>query len=238
MIEFGHGTHPGIRRATNEDTYCADSGLGLFLVADGMGGHLHGMVAAALARDHVGAALRAGESLEAAIRGADRAIISQQHADDGMLPMGTTLVALHVHGATFEAAWVGDSRLYLYHDRLRQLSHDQSLVQDLVDHGVLDAHEARGNPHRNVLTQALGVTSPDDLRVDSLSGTLVPGMRFLLCSDGLSEHVGEPTLERYLARDDLAAQELSDALLLEALDAGGHDNVTALVLRCHPDRVC
>lgn len=238
MIEFGHGTHPGLRRAINEDTYCADSGLGLFLVADGMGGHLHGMRASALARDSVCAALRAGESLESAVRICDRAIIAQQEDSDSMMPMGTTLVALHIRDQTFEAAWVGDSRLYLYHDGLRQLSHDQSLVQDLVDHGVLDAHEARGNPHRNVLTQALGVTSPDDLRIESITGTLTPGMHFVLCSDGLSEHVDDPALERCLARDDMAAQELADVLLLQALDAGGHDNVTVMVLRCHADQAC
>src|SRR5699024_7027846 len=174
MIEFGHGTHPGLRRAINEDTYCADPGLGLFLVADGMGGHVHGMRASALARDSMCAALRSGQPLETAVRMADRAIIARHDSRDGMLPMGTTLVALHIRNQTFEAAWVGDSRLYLYHDGLRQLSHDQSLVQDLVDHGVLDMHEAHGNPHRNVLTQALGVTAPDDLRIDSVTGTLAP----------------------------------------------------------------
>jgi len=236
MIEFGHGTHPGLRRKVNEDTYYADPALGLFLVADGMGGHAHGKRAASLARDHVTAMVHAGQPLEAAIRAADRAILAQPGDNRGALPMGTTLAALRIRGTDFEAAWVGDSRIYLYRDgRLHQLSHDQSLVQDLVDHGVLEACEASSSPHRNVLTQALGVTAPQDLQIGTVSGNITPDMRFLLCSDGLTEHVNDDALTATVARGDLAAQEMVDLLLLQALDAGGHDNVTAMVLRCHAD---
>lgn len=236
MIEFGHGTHPGLRRKVNEDTYYADPTLGLFLVADGMGGHAHGKRAAALARDHVTAVVLAGQTLETAIRAADRAILAQPDDIRGTLPMGTTLAALRIRGTTFEAAWVGDSRIYLHQSRrLHQLSHDQSLVQDLVDHGVLDACEAVTSPHRNVLTQALGVTAPDDLQIGMVSGSITPDMRFLLCSDGLTEHVHDNALTATVARADIAAQEMVDLLLLQALDAGGHDNVTAMVLRCHAD---
>lgn len=234
MIEFGHGTHPGLRRKVNEDTYYADPALGLFLVADGMGGHAHGKRAAALARDSVTKAVREKQSLEAAIRAANRIITNQPDDTRGMLPMGTTLAALRIDGGTFEAAWVGDSRIYLHRNgRLHQLSHDQSLVQDLVDHGVLDASEAPANPRRNVLTQALGVTTPDDLRIETASGNIASGMRFVLCSDGLTEHVRDDAIGTAVARTDVAAQEMVDLLLLQALDAGGHDNVTVMVLHCH-----
>lgn len=232
MIECGHITHCGLHRATNEDAYAVCPETGLYLVADGMGGHAHGARAAAIARDTVSRATSDGHTLEAAVRAANHALLAAPEQRDGQLPMGTTLAALRIHADSFEAAWIGDSRIYLYHDRLRQLSHDHSVVQDMVDNGTLSASEARGNRQRNLLTQALGITAHDDLRIEHVNGPLAPGMRFVLCSDGLVEHVTDSALERTLARDDLAAQELCEHLLLQALDGGGHDNVTALVLRC------
>jgi protein phosphatase len=236
MIEFGHGTHRGLRRKVNEDTYHADSARGLFLVADGMGGHAHGMHAAALARDTVTAKVRAGEPLVAAIRAAGATVSAQPRDTAARLPMGTTLVAVHIRGRAFTAAWVGDSRIYVCQDnRLHQLSHDQSLVQELVDRGVLDAEDAPGNPRRNVLTQALGVTRPEELHIDAVNGRIAHGMRFLLCSDGLTEHVRDDALAATLVRTDIAAQEMVDLLILQALDRGGDDNVTALVVSSHAD---
>lgn len=233
MIEFGHGTHAGLRRRHNEDTYCADAALGLFLVADGMGGHADGERAAAIARDCIADQVRDAQALPAAIRAAGQRIIDARDGRADTLPMGTTAAALRIRGGGFEAAWVGDSRIYLVQDRqLRQLSHDQSVVQELVDRGVLDAREASSDPHRNVLTQALGVTAPDRLRIGSASGHVLPDMSFLLCTDGLTEDVPDATLARIMLRDDIAAQEAADHLLLAALDAGGHDNVTAIVIRC------
>lgn len=235
MIEFGHGTHAGLRRKRNEDTYCADVAAGLFLVADGMGGHAHGERASALARDRVTTRVRQGQTLAPAIRDANQHLIQHRSDAGSAFPMGTTMAALRIRNAGFEAAWVGDSRIYLVQDdSLQQLSHDQSRVQELVDRGVLDEQEASEDPHRSVLTQALGVTAPTALRVETVSGQLKPNMRFLLCSDGLTEDVPTQTLARIMTRDDIAAQEAVDQLLLAALDAGGHDNVTAIVIRCRP----
>ncbi|HET7358613.1 MAG TPA: protein phosphatase 2C domain-containing protein [Rhodanobacteraceae bacterium] len=231
MIEFGHGTHAGLRRKRNEDTYYADAGIGLFLVADGMGGHSHGELAAALARDGIVEDVGAGASLEHAIRRADERIIGQRQDAAERLPMGTTIAALRMDGDTFDVAWVGDSRIYLWQDGLRRLSHDHSLVQELVERGVVDEAQAREHPRRNVVTQALGVTAPDELRIEGVRGRLEPGMRFLLCSDGLTDAVDETAMAAIVARDDLAAQESVDHLLLAALDGGGHDNVTAILVR-------
>src|SRR5690606_13823742 len=116
MIEFGHLTHVGLRRELNEDTYYGDSELGLWLVADGMGGHEYGEVASALAREAIVREVRRGAPLEQAIRTADEDIIhaSQQRGD--ALPMGTTVVAARIAGRRFEVAWVGDSRVYLWRD--------------------------------------------------------------------------------------------------------------------------
>jgi protein phosphatase len=231
MIEFGHGTHVGLRRRRNEDTYYADATLGLFLVADGMGGHSHGELAAALARDGIVEDVGRGLSLEQAIRHADERIIARRHEASGRLPMGTTIAALRVEGGQFEVAWVGDSRIYLYHDGLRRLSHDHSFVQQLIERGVIDEDQARAHPQRNVVTQALGVTAPEELRIESVRGRMEPGMRFLLCSDGLTDEIDETSMAAVVARDDLAAQESVEHLLLAALAGGGHDNVTAILVR-------
>ncbi len=233
MIEFGHGTHPGLHRRLNEDTCYADPSLGLFLVSDGMGGHAHGERAAALARDTVVEQVRRGAALADAIRHADRCIIGQHERSSR--PMGSTLAALRLRSGRFEAVWVGDSRIYLHNGGLYRLSHDQTQVQQLVDAGLLDEREAGDHPHRNVLTQALGITAPDQLLLETARGCIAPGSCFLLCSDGLTEEVADASLADTLARDDIAAQEAVDHLLLAALDAGGHDNVTAIVVRCHPD---
>ncbi len=234
MIEFGHATHPGLRRRQNQDTYCADPGSGLYLIADGMGDPVAGARAAGLARDVTCARLREGGTLESAVRDASDAITAHTDASTGIhSPVGASMVALRIRGEDFEAVWVGDSRLYLYCEALHSLSRDAASVGRLLDEGIVEVREARGNPRRNGLTQALGVTPSDDLRIEHVAGRLAPGMRVLLCSDGLTEHVGDDVLGQWLARDDLAAQEIVDTLLLAALDAGHDGNMTAMVLRCH-----
>ena len=231
MIEFGHGTHVGLRRTRNEDTYYADAALGLFLVADGMGGHLHGEVAAALVRDNVVELVSRGHGLAEAIHGANEHLMAQQIDHGSGLPMGSTIATLRVNGDGYEAAWVGDSRIYTTGRELLQISHDHSRVQALVKAGKLDPAHAARHPKRNVLTQALGVTADAQLHVGMAHGRVTPGMGFLLCSDGLTEELDAPSIHRIVMRIDLAAQECVDQLLLDALDRGGKDNVTAILVR-------
>jgi serine/threonine protein phosphatase PrpC len=232
MIEFGHSTHVGLRREHNEDTYYADSDLGLWLVADGMGGHENGEVASALARDTLVREIKAGEPLARAIQLADEEIIKHSNRRPQALPMGTTIAAVRVQGNAYEIAWVGDSRVYCAEDgALRQLSQDHSYVRELVEQGAISPEQARTHPHRNVVTQALGVTDPQSLRVETLTGTLSPGSQLLLCSDGLTEEVDDSDIANVLSRNDLSAQECVDHLILAALDGGGSDNVTVLLLR-------
>ena len=236
MIEFGHLTHVGLRRALNEDTYYGDSDLGLWLVADGMGGHDHGEIAAALAREVVVRETRQGTSLAQAIVIADEEIIRNAASGkrNGQLPMGTTIVAARVRDGRFEVAWVGDSRAYLWHGgQLAQLSHDHSYVQELIRQGAISSDQARSHPQRNVVTQALGVTDPGNLNVELLSGELQPGMQLLLCSDGLTEEVDDAAIARVLAHTECSAQECVDGLVAAALDGGGSDNVTVLLVRRH-----
>ncbi len=231
MIEFGHLSHVGLRRELNEDTYFGDSDMGLWLVADGMGGHEFGEVASALARDAVVREVRAGKTLSQAIKCADEDILEHSKSRAEGLPMGTTMVAVKVSGNRFELAWVGDSRAYLWNGQLRQLSSDHSYVQELIDQGAITAEQARTHPHRNVVTQALGVTDPDNLKVETLAGELRPGFQLLLCSDGLTEEVDDATIGKLLSQPDLSAQECVDHLIFAALEGGGSDNVSVVLLR-------
>ena len=232
MIEFGHSTHVGLRREHNEDTYYADADLGLWLVADGMGGHEHGEVASALARDTLVREVGKGSELVQAIQLADEEIIRHSTRRSEALPMGTTIAALRLaRDGAYEVAWVGDSRIYLWNEGLKQLSQDHSYVQELIDQGAITSEQARHHPHRNVVTQALGVTDPQSLRVASLRGQLAPGMQLLLCSDGLTEEVKDATIASIVARTEHTAQECVDHLILAALDGGGSDNITVILVR-------
>lgn len=232
MIEFGHLTHPGLRRQLNEDTYYGDAELGLWLVADGMGGAACGEVASALAREVIVRQVRAGSALAEAISRAGEQIIVQTRQRNDRLPMGTTVVCARVVGNSFNLAWVGDSRAYLWQDgKLTQLSRDHSYVHELIAKGALTTEQARLHPHRNVVTQALGVTAVEHLNVATLSGPWRPGMQLLLCSDGLTEEVPEASINAILADQDCSAQECVDILVASALDAGGGDNITAVLVR-------
>ena len=104
-------------------------------------------------------------------------------------------------------------------------------MQELIDQGAITAEQARAHPHRNVVTQALGVTDPQNLKVETLAGELRPGHQLLLCSDGLTEEVDDATIGALLARSDLSTQECVDHLVSAALDGGGSDNVTVVLLR-------
>ncbi len=234
MIEFGHLTHVGLRRELNEDTYYGDAELGLWLVADGMGGHEYGEVASAMAREAVVRETRAGRTLAESIRIADSEIIRSSQRRGITLPMGTTIVAARVKESGFDVAWVGDSRIYLWHDNaLVQISHDHSYVQELIAQGAITPAQARSHPHRNVVTQALGVTAPEQMNIETLRGELRPGMQLLLCSDGLTEEVDDTRISAIVAKTQCTAQECVDALIAAALDGGGSDNITAILIRRH-----
>lgn len=231
MIEFGHLSHVGLRREHNEDTYYGDADMGLWLVADGMGGHEFGEVASALARETIVREVRAGKPLAEAIRAADEEIIRHSRRRAEALPMGTTIAAVRVRENRFEVGWVGDSRAYLWNGELRQVSQDHSYVQELIEQGAITPEQARTHPHRNVVTQALGVTDPSSLKIETISGEFKPGMQLLLCSDGLTEEVDDEQIARVLQRRDITAQECVEQLIMAALDGGGSDNVTVVLIR-------
>jgi serine/threonine protein phosphatase PrpC len=231
-------TDVGLRRRANEDRYAIAASLGLYLVADGMGGHTAGQVASDLAAQ---SAVRALETLEAAeaslteklrysVAAANREVFSTAQAKPDLAGMGTTLVALLAGGRRIALAHVGDSRAYLIRGgKIRQLTDDHSLVAELVRRREITAHAARGHPHRHVLTRALGVRRS----VEADLAELTPAVEdvFVLCSDGLTGHVQDEEIAEEVTRGfDLEAT--CERLIDLANSRGGDDNTTVLLVRC------
>jgi protein phosphatase len=231
-------TDVGLRRRANEDRYAIAASLGLYLVADGMGGHTAGQVASDLAAQ---SAVRALETLEGAeaslteklrysVAAANREIFGTAQAKPHLAGMGTTLVALLAGGTRIALAHVGDSRAYLIRGgKIRQLTDDHSLVAELVRRREITAHAARGHPHRHVLTRALGVRR--SVEADLAELTPVADDVFVLCSDGLTGHVQDGEIAEEVARgSDLEAA--CERLIDVANSRGGEDNTTVLLVRC------
>lgn len=227
QLAFGAATDVGRVRDNNEDCYLARPDLGLWLIADGMGGHDAGEVAAGIVRDFICEAVASGKPLKTAIAQAHHAVKHAASNNIGSPGMGTTVVALRMHGIQYEIAWVGDSRAYLWSEgALRQISVDHSYVQSLVDSGAITREEMATHAQRNVITQSLGVSTLDDVIVDSVAGTFKPGDKILLCSDGLTDFVDDHEIAHILGRTYETVQQQVDRLLTKALNNGGGDNIT------------
>jgi PPM family protein phosphatase len=234
-IEVGFGSHTGLKRAHNEDHLLFDAERQFYLVADGMGGLESGEIASSIACDTVARDVRAETPLPNAISNAHAAILHYMEVTDPEKRMGTTIVALKTHASDlvpkYEIAWVGDSRIYLFEEQvLRQISHDHSYVQELVDRNLITPEEAKRSPHKNLVTQALGAVASGELKVDFASGHLAPGQQLLLCSDGLTGEVDDTDIADILAEES-TAQDAVDSLIQAALNGGGSDNITVVLLR-------
>jgi serine/threonine protein phosphatase PrpC len=201
----------------------------LFAVADGMGGHQGGEVASKLALERLRRAADGGSDLADVVREANRAVFSKASEDPGLAGMGTTLTAVVLQGDRLRLAHVGDSRMYRIRDgNMERVTRDHTVVENLVEKGQLTPREAHIHPQRSILTRALGVE--EDVQVDEAEIDLKPGDRLLLCSDGLTGMVDENDILRILTENDDDPQAASDALVDAANDAGGQDNITAVVL--------
>ncbi|WP_347092027.1 PP2C family protein-serine/threonine phosphatase [Sphingomonas parapaucimobilis] len=224
-------THPGLVRRVNEDRHCERSQDGLWVVADGMGGHAHGDWAAhavvqALESVVLPADFDAAVQVVAdGVHSANRRIWAEAQRREQQ--MGSTVVALLIRGDRFAALWVGDSRAYLLRDdMLVPLTRDHSQVQEMVDRGLIAPEDAAHHPRGHVLARAIGVGAR--IAVDVVADSVEPGDRFLLCSDGLSGPVADEELRRSLARHAPSAA-VAD-LIAQALARGAPDNVTAIVI--------
>lgn len=229
MTQFAASTHPGLIRSHNEDCYAADPALGLWLVADGVGGHAHGEVAARIVRDTISTLCKQGCNLVEAIGRAHHAVLDEIRQQGNGGNMGSTIVALTLKDDAYEIVWVGDSRAYLYDGELKQLTRDHSPVTELLDSGVITPLEAEHHPGRHVLSQSLGVSEGSLVAAGHVQGRLQPGQQILLCSDGLSNELSDQAIVTRLATA-IGPEAQVQALINGALEAGGHDNVTAVLV--------
>ncbi len=225
-------TNAGRVRSQNQDAFKLDDAAGLWIVADGMGGNRGGEVASRLACDRIHEEVAKGEGLDAAIRATHDELLhySQEHPD--VQGLGTTLVVVQElpRKQSYRLYWVGDSRIYLWRDnRLTQLSEDHGVVQRLVKAGKITEAQARVHPQRHVITSCLGGDLPTELEVGARLETWRRGDRLLLCSDGLTDELEDAKLNAILCQhsDDAAC---ADALMKAALDAGGRDNVSVVLI--------
>jgi serine/threonine protein phosphatase PrpC len=225
-LRVGARTDVGRVRQGNEDAFTARDPL--YAVADGMGGHQGGEVASKLALERLERVTDGQSDLAEVVRDANRAVFSKASEDPGLRGMGTTLTAVLVQGDRLHWAHVGDSRMYRLRDgRLDRITRDHTVVEQLVEQGRLSPREAEIHPQRSILLRALGVE--EDVEVDEGDVDVRRGDRLLLCSDGLTGMVEEDQIQRILA-EAKGPQAASDALVAAANDAGGQDNITALVL--------
>ncbi|MBW2270109.1 MAG: Stp1/IreP family PP2C-type Ser/Thr phosphatase [Deltaproteobacteria bacterium] len=234
-------TDVGQKRRGNEDCYALEPDLGLFLVADGMGGHAAGQVASDLAarasvnamRTLTDASVSLTEKLRVAVSAANREIFEATQSKPELAGMGTTLVALLAAPERIALAHVGDSRAYLVRGgKIRQLTDDHSLVAELVRRKEITETAARGHPHRHVLTRALGVRR--SVEADFAELTPAAGDTFVLCSDGLTGHIQDAEIAEHAAAEaDLS--RVVQGLVDEANARGGEDNITLVVIRCDED---
>lgn len=224
-------THPGCVREANEDSAIARPELGLWAVADGMGGHAHGEWASACVAGALDE-LAGNEDFDAllgnvadAIHAANARVVAEGRARSTQ--MGSTVAALLVRAPRFGVVWVGDSRVYLLRDAvLHQLTADHTQVQELVERGLLTPEDARGHPMGHVLTRAVGVD--DALELDAMTDTVLPGDLFLLCSDGLTCVVADDEIGETLGACRPA--EAVERLIALCLARGAPDNVTIAVV--------
>ncbi len=234
MIIFAADTHRGRVREYNEDCYHADPNAGLWLVADGVGGHTDGELASAITSEVTTNTFRRTGDLVGAIQAAHAAVLAAIAERHGVSNMGSTIVAIALQDLDYQIAWVGDSRAYLYNGDLTLLTRDHSYVEALIDKGAISQAEALHHPKRNVITQCIGITAKEGLKVDSVSGTLAHGERILLCSDGLNDELAHAQIATLLAQSNMPEHQVA-ALMQAALDAGGRDNVTVLIVAAQQD---
>lgn len=231
-------TDRGRKRPSNEDAYGFSVEAGVYVVCDGMGGAAAGEVASTIAVDEILRLLtqpdRAKETslpdaTQNAIYAANEAIYSRAQRNHRLNGMGTTLVVLAAQEQNVWVLNIGDSRCYrLRGGQLEQVTRDHSLVEEQVRLGRMTPREALHSPLKNVITRALGTQSqvtPDVFEMQAEAGDL-----FLLCSDGLTRELSDRTIEGVLSRD-LPLEMLSGQLVDEAKRAGGHDNITCLLVR-------
>ena len=227
-------TDVGLRRKVNEDALLVRTERGLWAVADGMGGHERGDVASSRVTQSL-LELPAIDGLEELV---ESAVTTLQRVNDDLIELageaegqksiGSTVVGLAIADGQFRCFWAGDSRAYRLRDnQIVQLSRDHSMVQDLVDAGMLQPEEAEGHPNANIITRAVGVAR--DLRIDTVSGDAKPRDQFLLATDGVTRLLSDAELAAELSTNPpaIAARKLIDTVLAR----GAPDNASLIIVK-------
>ncbi|MBR6239152.1 MAG: Stp1/IreP family PP2C-type Ser/Thr phosphatase [Clostridia bacterium] len=229
-------THAGRIRKNNEDSiYVSGESLPLLaIICDGMGGHLGGKTASEMAVKLIvekiasyGITLLNKRALSRILIETSREIYRKSLTDADLYQMGTTCVICVIYDKSMLIGSVGDSRIYRFRDgELSRLTHDDSYVQVWIDNKILTEQEARTNPHRNIITKALGM---EKLQVECTEHSFRQGDVILMCSDGLSNHVYDEELSKYLKDDDDPYFIVNDLVDL-AMNRGGTDNISVIVI--------
>ena len=240
----------GRKRKGNEDALCLNDEQRLYVVADGMGGHAAGEVASRVAVDAIAEFVELtggnqeitwpfglddtisyeGNRLKTAVRHANTRVIEATRESAEYEGMATTVAAVLVDGDIANLAHVGDSRIYLWNgEGIEQLTRDHSWVNEQIENGAISPEQARSHPLRNVVTRALGGRA--DLVVDIQSRRMEPGNMLLLCSDGLTTMVPDDGIARILRESEGDVARATTALVSEANERGGEDNITVVLLK-------
>jgi protein phosphatase len=238
LISCAGDTHVGVVRSDNEDAFLLDFRQGVFIVADGMGGHAAGEIASEMAVDIIARELgavrglspaQAGERIRRAIRSANAAIFDRTLAEADKRGMGTTTTVLLLFARQYLIGQVGDSRAYLLRNgAFQQLTKDHSYVQEQVDAGLLSLEQARTHPYSNVITRCVGAN--EEVIPDLYFGTLQSGDVLLLASDGLTGMLEDEQLAAIL-RGQGTPEAWVTRMISDANRRGGLDNITAIVVR-------
>jgi serine/threonine protein phosphatase PrpC len=235
IVDVGSVTHTGMVRERNEDACLVRTEIGLWAVADGMGGHEAGDLASQIlvkSLDGIGEPASSADLLEQCEQRAflaNQEIMALSRARNGAI-IGTTAAILLIREEYFACVWAGDSRVYLIKDgSIGQVSHDHTEVEQLVAEGKLSREDAKDWPN-NVITRAVGVA--EDLELEVVTGPADAGDIFVICSDGLTKHLDDNEILREATARN--AQAACDSMLALTLERGGLDNVTVVIIRLLP----
>jgi PPM family protein phosphatase len=230
ITAYGFATHEGAVRQVNEDNFCVMPDIGLFAVADGMGGHRGGRTASRITVENLACLVKKGNSLIRAIEEIHHDILRAAAADLELNGMGSTVVAMKTVNDHYEIVWVGDSRAYAWDGAtLKRLTRDHSYVQYLLDEGAITARDMSDHPQRNIILQALGARDMEAVAPDLVSGVFHESEMILLCSDGLTTEVDDIRIAEILSRET-SPQKAADLLVEAAISSGGSDNITVIIV--------
>lgn len=225
--------HQGMVRERNEDSVIGNDDLGLWVVADGVGGNSNGDVASKLVVQTIERKIRRGVGLEEAVIAAHNSIITAIEGQPDLEGMATTVVVSLFHGNQFELSWIGDSRAYLIdNEGISQLSSDHNLANELFQYGKIEKSEVQSHPGQHELTQAMGQMNLE--KIPKVLGELHEGDVLLLCTDGLSGPLPEKDIYEVVSKNE-SLKQAGEILLEKVLDAGAPDNVAFSLIKFKED---